>query len=101
LRWDDQEKIKEKVGGRGGGKSSEPAAASSGADDLMVEYAKSNRSKCKKCKDQIDKVRLDKFLPFNFFINQMDLRFEMFKSNKRDANLRKKLKSWRSPLLAS
>ena len=61
MRWDDQEKIKEKVGGRGGGKSSEPAAASSGADDLMVEYAKSNRSKCKKCKDQIDKVRFRKF----------------------------------------
>ena len=61
LRWDDQEKIKEKVGGGGGGKSSEPAAASSGSDDLMVEYAKSSRSKCKNCKDQIDKVRLQKF----------------------------------------
>ena len=60
LRWDDQEKIKGKVGGGGGSKSSEPAASSSGSDDLMVEYAKSSRSKCKKCKDQIDKVRLYK-----------------------------------------
>ena len=60
LRWDDQEKIKRKVGGGGGSKSSEPAASSSGSDDLMVEYAKSSRSKCKKCKDQIDKVRLHK-----------------------------------------
>jgi len=64
LRWDDQEKIKGKVGG-GGGKSSEPAAVSSGSDDLMAEYAKSSRSKCKNCKDQIDKVRLHKF----FFIS--------------------------------
>jgi len=67
LRWDDQEKIKGKVGG-GGGKSSEPAAASSGSDDLMAEYAKSSRSKCKNCKDQIDKVRLHKFLQFYFFV---------------------------------
>lgn len=57
LRWDDQEKIKGKVGG-GGGKGSEPAAVSGGSDDLIVEYAKSSRSKCKNCKDQIDKVRL-------------------------------------------
>ena len=62
MRWDDQEKIKGKVGGGGGGgKSSESAAASGGSDDLIVEYAKSNRSKCKNCKDQIDKVRLHKF----------------------------------------
>lgn len=57
LRWEDQEKIKGKVGG-GGGKGSEPAAASSAADDLLVEYAKSSRSKCKNCKEQIDKVGL-------------------------------------------
>ena len=67
LRWDDQEKIKEKVGG-GGGKSSEPAAASGASDDLMVEYAKSSRSKCKNCKDQIDKVRLHKFFLFYLLI---------------------------------
>ena len=58
LRWDDQEKIKGKVGGGEGGKGSEPAAASGGSEDLIAEYAKSSRSKCKNCKDQIDKVRL-------------------------------------------
>ena len=57
LRWEDQEKIKGKVGGGGdGGKGSAPAAASSGSDELLVEYAKSKRSKCKNCKEQIDKV---------------------------------------------
>ena len=57
LRWGDQEKIKGKVGGGGGGgKGSEHAAANGSSDDLLVEYAKSNRSKCKNCKEQIDKV---------------------------------------------
>ena len=32
-------------------------AAGGAADDLLVEYAKSNRSKCKNCKEQIDKVK--------------------------------------------
>ena len=68
MRWDDQQKIKEKVGGGGGRKSSEPAAASSGADDLMAEYAKSSRSKCKKCKDQIDKVKTQMCLYKKSFI---------------------------------
>lgn len=68
LRWDDQEKIKGKVGGGGGGgKSSEPAATSGASDDLLVEYAKSNRSKCKNCKEQIDKVRFTGFF-FRFFV---------------------------------
>ena len=58
LRWEDQEKVKGKVGG-GGSKGSEAAAAASNgvSDDLQVEYAKSKRSKCKNCKEQIDKVR--------------------------------------------
>lgn len=67
LRWDDQEKIKGKVGGGGGGsggKGSEPATASGASDDLQVEYAKSNRSKCKNCKEQIDKVRFLFFVCF-------------------------------------
>lgn len=62
LRWDDQEKIRGKMdgGGEGGGKGTQPP--NSVADDLLVEYAKSSRSKCKKCKEQIDKgeVRLAK-----------------------------------------
>ena len=58
LRWDDQEKIRGKMdGGEGGGKGTQPA--NSVADDLLVEYAKSSRSKCKNCKEQIDKVRFD------------------------------------------
>ncbi|CAH3168473.1 unnamed protein product, partial [Porites evermanni] len=58
LRWDDQEKVKGKVGG-GGSKGSEADAASNGvSDDLQVEYAKSKRSKCKNCKEQIDKGEL-------------------------------------------
>ena len=59
LRWEDQEKVKKKVGGDGGGSNgAAPAAAASGtSDDLLVEYAKSSRSKCKNCKEQIDKVK--------------------------------------------
>ena len=44
-------------GGEGGGQGTQPA--NSVADDLWVEYAKSSRSKCKNCKEQIDKVRFD------------------------------------------
>ena len=44
-------------GGEGGGKGTQPA--NSVADDLLVEYAKSSRGKCKNCKEQIDKVRFD------------------------------------------
>ncbi|KAM7430085.1 Poly [ADP-ribose] polymerase 1 [Porites harrisoni] len=58
LRWEDQEKVKGKAGGEGS-KGSEAAAASNGvSDDLQVEYAKSKRSKCKNCKEQIDKGEL-------------------------------------------
>lgn len=51
-------------GGEGGGKGTQPANGV--ADDLLVEYAKSSRSKCKNCKEQIDKVRFD--LWFDTFI---------------------------------
>lgn len=58
LRWEDQEKVKAKVG-EGEGKSGAPIpVTSSASDDLLVEYAKSSRSKCKNCKEQIDKVKL-------------------------------------------
>ena len=57
LHWEDQEKVKKKVGG-GVDNGAVPAAAASGvSDDLLVEYAKSSRSKCKNCKEQIDKVK--------------------------------------------
>jgi len=60
LRWEDQEKVKKKVGGDGGeSNGAAPAATASGtSDDLLVEYAKSSRSKCKNCKEQIDKGEL-------------------------------------------
>lgn len=60
LRWEDQEKVKAKTEGGGGGGSGAPSAdalENGVSDDLLVEYAKSNRSKCKNCKEQIDKVR--------------------------------------------
>ena len=60
LRWEDQEKVKAKTEGGGGGGSgalSADAVENGVSDDLLVEYAKSNRSKCKNCKEQIDKVR--------------------------------------------
>ncbi|XP_067018725.1 poly [ADP-ribose] polymerase 1-like [Acropora muricata] len=65
LRWEDQEKVKAKIEGGGGGGNEAPSAdalENGVSDDLLVEYAKSNRSKCKNCKEQIDKgeIRLAK-----------------------------------------
>ena len=63
LRWEDQEKLKEKtggggVGGGGGKKGETPAVVENDvSDDLLAEYAKSSRSKCKNCTEQIDKVK--------------------------------------------
>ena len=47
----------ERGGGGGNGAPSADALENGVSDDLLVEYAKSNRSKCKNCKEQIDKVR--------------------------------------------
>ncbi|XP_022328673.2 poly [ADP-ribose] polymerase 1-like isoform X1 [Crassostrea virginica] len=63
LRWEDQEKIKEKVGGGGGGgKGEDTPDSSSTAGDFSTEYAKSGKSKCKGCEDFIGKneVRIGK-----------------------------------------
>ncbi|XP_048732716.1 poly [ADP-ribose] polymerase 1-like [Ostrea edulis] len=62
LRWDDQEKIKEKVGGGGGGNGGGDATDGSSAEDFNTEYAKSGKSKCKGCEDFIAKgeVRISK-----------------------------------------
>ena len=71
LRWEDQEKVKGKAGGEGS-KGSEAAAASNGvSDDLQVEYAKSKRSKCKNCKEQIDKVRPCSSYMYMYYFNVM------------------------------
>ncbi|BFZ12172.1 hypothetical protein BsWGS_15210 [Bradybaena similaris] len=53
LRWEDQEKIKEKIGGEGG---------SAGKSDFSAEYAKSGQSKCRGCQTFIAKgsLRLSK-----------------------------------------
>ena len=63
LRWEDQEKIKESISGKGNGKSGKKGSGSSSTaksieqnNDFQVEYAKSNRSTCRKCFHQIDKV---------------------------------------------
>ena len=51
--------VKKKTGGlEGGENNAAPAVEENGvSDDLLVEYAKSSRSKCKNCKEQIDKVK--------------------------------------------
>ena len=61
LRWEDQEKIKNNISEdvKSGGKKK--GGPSSGAEvqmkeNLQVEYAKSNRSTCRLCKEKIDKV---------------------------------------------
>ncbi|XP_069116799.1 poly [ADP-ribose] polymerase 1-like [Argopecten irradians] len=51
LRWEDQEKIKEKVGGGGGGGGDAGGAGAAG--DYETEYAKSGRSGCRGCGDKI------------------------------------------------
>ncbi|KAK7474692.1 hypothetical protein BaRGS_00034057 [Batillaria attramentaria] len=64
LRWDDQEKIKEKIGGggAGGGDGGESSSGPAMYPDFTAEYAKSNRSTCRGCNEKIDKdeVRLSK-----------------------------------------
>lgn len=74
IRWDDQEKIREKLGGslsssKGKSKGSKdtvdgPSNVSSAASEFSVEYAKSGRAKCRKCEEKIEKgvVRLSKMM---------------------------------------
>ena len=68
LRWEDQERIRKKITGQADGDTDVtdgPAAEKSTKkskvtrSDLTVEYAKSNRSNCKGCNTQIDKVSTD------------------------------------------
>ncbi|CAG5129821.1 unnamed protein product, partial [Candidula unifasciata] len=61
LRWEDQEKIKEKIGG-GGRNADEGEGSSAGSLDFSAEYAKSGRSQCRGCQTFIakDSLRLSK-----------------------------------------
>ena len=59
LRWDDQEKIRDKLSGessQAGGTIQVDGPAQD--NSLGVEYAKSNRSSCKSCEDKIEKGEL-------------------------------------------
>ena len=56
-RWEDQQKIKTKMGlDIKMDESVENEENSSDKDLFSIEYSKSNRSKCKKCVSRIDKV---------------------------------------------
>ncbi|XP_070578606.1 poly [ADP-ribose] polymerase 1-like [Ptychodera flava] len=60
LRWNDQEKIKNKIGGDTSGETLEDkvVARKSVIKDFSVEYAKSDRSKCRVCNEKIAKDEL-------------------------------------------
>jgi poly [ADP-ribose] polymerase len=62
LRWEDQQKINEKLGIGGAPAAAassstpnEPQEENSKSGEFSIEYAKSNRSKCKKCQQRIEK----------------------------------------------
>jgi len=64
LRWDDQEKIRAQVErngsvGTNGKSSSNAKLVSKSLADFVVQYALSNRSKCRKCEEKIEKVKLE------------------------------------------
>jgi poly [ADP-ribose] polymerase len=65
LRWEDQEKIKEHLSGKGSGSGSGKKGSGSAEQkttqlnhDFQVEYAKSGRSTCRKCYQLIEKGAL-------------------------------------------
>ncbi|RNA32309.1 poly [ADP-ribose] polymerase 1, partial [Brachionus plicatilis] len=55
LRWDDQQKIKKKMGLETNDESEEEKKDGDEIEKFSIEYSKSNRSKCKKCLTRIDK----------------------------------------------
>ena len=61
LRWDDQQKIKERLQGSEGTETGETSSGKKKApslirSDLQVEYAKSGKSSCRACLSHIEKV---------------------------------------------
>ncbi|KAK7104156.1 poly [ADP-ribose] polymerase 1-like [Littorina saxatilis] len=58
LRWEDQQKVKENLGGAGASGDADPDYYK----DFTVEYAKSSRSTCRGCESKIEKdaVRISK-----------------------------------------
>lgn len=65
MRWEDQQKIKDEIAGKGDGSGSKKGQSDDASgepklhmlSDFAVEYAKSSRSKCKACDEKIEKVR--------------------------------------------
>ncbi|XP_053378443.1 poly [ADP-ribose] polymerase 1-like [Mercenaria mercenaria] len=55
LRWEDQQKIKEKIAGAGGGDGGDGEGSTSTGKDFNTEYAKSGKSTCRGCEDKIAK----------------------------------------------
>ena len=59
LRWEDQQKINQKLGlGEASAMVNDQAEENSDEGEFLIEYSKSNRSKCKKCDKRIDKVHI-------------------------------------------
>lgn len=60
LRWDDQERIREKIsgGGKAASKDEVDGVSASSNSEYEIEYAKSGRAKCRKCEDKIEKVKV-------------------------------------------
>ena len=73
IRWEDQEKIRERLNGSSN-KVSKSKKKSKGAPvdvvdgpsaikeamEFSIEYAKSSRAKCRQCEEKIEKVKLSK-----------------------------------------
>lgn len=55
LRWEDQEKIKEKVGSDSIDGLSTPSASKNKKSAFSIEYSKSGQAKCRLCEDKIAK----------------------------------------------
>ena len=55
LRWDDQEKIKQHFSGDASVSLSTVDEVDAQLSEFQVDYAKSNRSKCKRCEEKINK----------------------------------------------
>jgi len=58
LRWDDQEKIKQHFSGDASASLSTVDEVDAQLAEFQVDYAKSNRSKCKRCEEKINKDEL-------------------------------------------